>query len=123
MDQHRDDQLFGKIALNKHYIRRDLLTRAIQYQRAHEPSKRLGEILLEKRILSREQVDDVLAYQSRIRQLTSQTGSHGPQHQQPQQGFPPDSGRMPMATGISQGPPMLLNETASSPAADANDSD
>ncbi|MCA8926034.1 MAG: protein kinase [Planctomycetes bacterium] len=93
-----------------------MLTRAIQYQRAHEPSKRLGEILLEKRILSREQVDDVLAYQSRIRQLTSQTGSHGPQHQQPQQGFPPDSGRMPMATGISQGPPMLLNETASSPA-------
>ncbi|MEZ6188089.1 MAG: serine/threonine-protein kinase, partial [Planctomycetota bacterium] len=102
MDPYRDDQLFGKIALNKHYIRRDLLQRAIQYQRTHEPHKRLGEILLEKRILTREQVDDVLAYQNQIRQLTSQTGSQVP-------GFPPDSGRMP-----TQGPPILISETTSS---------
>jgi len=105
MDQYRDDQLFGKIALNKHYIRRDLLTRAIQYQRQHEPHKRLGEILLEKRILTREQVDDVLAYQSQIRQLTSRGAP-------PQQPFPQDSGRMP---SMPQGPPILVSETASSP--------
>jgi tRNA A-37 threonylcarbamoyl transferase component Bud32 len=58
--------LFGKIALNWRLITRDLLNRALHYQRTQDPTKPLGEILLEKGILSREQVNDILAYQQRI---------------------------------------------------------
>jgi tRNA A-37 threonylcarbamoyl transferase component Bud32 len=58
--------LFGKIALNWRLITRDLLNRALHYQRTQDAAKPLGEILLEKGILSREQVNDILAYQQRI---------------------------------------------------------
>jgi tRNA A-37 threonylcarbamoyl transferase component Bud32 len=78
--------LFGKIALNWRLITRDLLNRALHYQQAQEPNKPLGEILLEKGILSREQVNDILAYQQRINTIkssqlsvpTAQTGYANP---------------------------------------------
>jgi tRNA A-37 threonylcarbamoyl transferase component Bud32 len=62
----RADLLFGKIALNRHLLSRDLLQRALQYQRAQAPHLRLGEILLERGILTRDQVNEVLAYQEQI---------------------------------------------------------
>jgi tRNA A-37 threonylcarbamoyl transferase component Bud32 len=67
----RDDMLFGKIALNWRLITRDLLNRALHYQRTQDPNKPLGEILLEKGILSRDQVNDILAYQQRINRIKS----------------------------------------------------
>ena len=70
----RDDILFGKIALNKRLIRRDLLNRALQYQRTQAPDRPLGEILLEKGILTREQVEEILAFQARVKQI-KQTSS------------------------------------------------
>ena len=71
----RDDILFGKIALNKRLIRRDLLNRALQYQRSQAPFKPLGEILLEKGILTRQQVDEILAFQNKVKQIKiSQSG-------------------------------------------------
>jgi tRNA A-37 threonylcarbamoyl transferase component Bud32 len=70
MDPH-DDMLFGKIAMNWRLITRDLLNRALHYQRTQDPNKPLGEILLEKGVLSREQVHDILAYQQRINRIKS----------------------------------------------------
>ncbi len=70
----RSDLLFGKIALNWRLVSRDLLNRALHYQRTQEPNKPLGEILLDKGVLSREQVNEILAYQQRINSIKS-TGS------------------------------------------------
>jgi len=70
----RSDLLFGKIALNWRLITRDLLNKALHYQRTREPQKPLGEILLEKGILSREQVGEILAYQQRINKIKSTQG-------------------------------------------------
>jgi tRNA A-37 threonylcarbamoyl transferase component Bud32 len=76
MDVHQNDLLFGKIALNKRLITRDLLNRALHYQRTQAPDKQLGEILLEKGVLSREQVDEILAFQDRVNKIKlSQTGA------------------------------------------------
>jgi len=64
--QSRADLLFGKIALNWGLLSRDLLQRALHYQRAQASHLRLGEILLERGILNRTQVNEVLAYQERL---------------------------------------------------------
>jgi len=77
MDQ-RDDILFGKIALNKRLIRRDLLNRALQYQRAQAPQQPLGEILLEKGILTKAQVDEILAFQARVKHIKASSGASVP---------------------------------------------
>ena len=69
----RTDQLFGNIALNWRLISRDLLSRALHYQRTQEPNKQLGEILLEKGVLTREQVNEILNYQQRIQRIRTTT--------------------------------------------------
>ncbi len=74
MPDPRSDLLFGKIALNWRLVSRDLLNRALHYQRTQEPGKPLGEILLDKGVLSREQVNEILAYQQRINSIKA-TGS------------------------------------------------
>lgn len=92
----RSDLLFGKIALNWRLIDRDLLNRALHYQRTQEPGKQLGEILLEKGILSREQVNEILNYQQRINKIKSTQGGIPIQHQgqiSQQAGVPPGSWR------------------------------
>lgn len=71
MDIRQNDLLFGKIALNKRLITRDLLNRALHYQRTQAPEKQLGEILLEKGVLTREQVDEILAFQDRVNKIKS----------------------------------------------------
>ena len=47
-DSSKIDLLFGKVALNRRFISKDLLNRALHYQKTQEPWKRLGEILVEK---------------------------------------------------------------------------
>ncbi|GEM_PF-2144440 len=74
-DQARAALLFGKVALNWRLISRDLLNRALHYQQTQAPHLHLGEILLEKRILTREQVEEILAYQERIQTIQSQATS------------------------------------------------
>lgn len=74
MDIRQNDLLFGKIALNKRLITRDLLNRALHYQRTQAPDKQLGEILLEKGVLTREQVDEILAFQDRVNKIKSTQG-------------------------------------------------
>src|SRR5688572_19280158 len=75
MDIRQNDLLFGKIALNKRLITRDLLNRALHYQRTQAPDKQLGEILLEKGVLTREQVDEILAFQDRVNKIKSTQGA------------------------------------------------
>ncbi len=69
MDIHQNDLLFGKIALNKRLITRDLLNRALHYQRTQAPGRPLGEILLEKGVLTREQVEEILAFQDHVNKI------------------------------------------------------
>ncbi|MBX3472118.1 MAG: serine/threonine protein kinase [Planctomycetes bacterium] len=71
MDIRQNDLLFGKIALNKRLITRDLLNRALHYQRTQAPERQLGEILLEKGVLTREQVEEILAFQDRVNKIKS----------------------------------------------------
>ncbi|MCO5168248.1 MAG: serine/threonine protein kinase [Planctomycetes bacterium] len=71
MDIRQNDLLFGKIALNKRLITRDLLNRALHYQRTQAPDRQLGEILLEKGVLTKEQVDEILAFQERVNKIKS----------------------------------------------------
>lgn len=73
----KSDLLFGKIALNWRLITRDLLNRALHYQRTQEPGKPLGEILLEKGILTRDKVNEILAYQQRINSIAGGQPSGG----------------------------------------------
>jgi tRNA A-37 threonylcarbamoyl transferase component Bud32 len=75
MDIRQNDLLFGKIALNKRLITRDLLNRALHYQRTQAPDKQLGEILLEKGVLTKEQVDEILAFQERVNKIKSTQGA------------------------------------------------
>lgn len=75
MDIRQNDLLFGKIALNKRLITRDLLNRALHYQRTQAPDKQLGEILLEKGVLTREQVDEILQFQDRVNKIKSTQGA------------------------------------------------
>src|SRR5687767_5917227 len=75
MDIRQNDLLFGKIALNKRLITRDLLNRALHYQRTQAPDRQLGEILLEKGVLTREQVDEILAFQERVNKIKSTQGA------------------------------------------------
>ena len=63
----QDDVLFGKIALNMHFITKERLEQALQYQRTRAPNVPLGEILLQYRLLSREQIDQVLQFQARVK--------------------------------------------------------
>lgn len=82
MDLSQNDLLFGKIALNKRLITRELLNRALYYQRTQAPDRPLGEILLEKGVLTKEQVDEILQFQERVNRIklsqTSATaGSYG----------------------------------------------
>jgi tRNA A-37 threonylcarbamoyl transferase component Bud32 len=65
----RDALLFGKVALNWRLVSRDLLNRALHFQRTQAPHLQLGELLLEKGILTRAQVDEILVYQDRIRTI------------------------------------------------------
>lgn len=65
------DMLFGKIAMNWRLITRDLLNRALHFQRTQDPRQSLGEILLAKGILSRAQVNEIQAYQQRINRIKS----------------------------------------------------
>lgn len=78
MDIRQNDLLFGKIALNKRLITRDLLNRALHYQRTQAPEKQLGEILLEKGVLTREQVDEILAFQDRVNKIKSTQNAQVP---------------------------------------------
>lgn len=78
MDIRQNDLLFGKIALNKRLITRDLLNRALHYQRTQAPEKQLGEILLEKGVLTREQVDEILAFQERVNKIKSTQNAQAP---------------------------------------------
>ena len=75
----QEDLLFGKIALNKRMVRRDILQRALQYQRTQAPEKPLGEILLEKGILNRAQVDEILAFQQRVQHIKNTSSPNGAQ--------------------------------------------
>ena len=59
----RADLLFGKIALNWKFVTLDLLNRSLHYQRTQAPHLRLGELLLEKGVLTREQVEQILSHQ------------------------------------------------------------
>ncbi len=65
------DLLFGKIALNWRLVTRDLLNRALLYQRTQSPAKPLGAILLEKGILNSAQVSEIRAYQVRIGKIVA----------------------------------------------------
>jgi tRNA A-37 threonylcarbamoyl transferase component Bud32 len=76
MDLSQNDLLFGKIALNKRLITRELLNRALYYQRTQAPDRPLGEILLEKGVLTKEQVDEILQFQERVNRIKlSQTSA------------------------------------------------
>src|SRR5438067_13879697 len=67
MSSPQDDVLFGKIALNMHFITKERLEQALNYQRTRAPNVPLGEILLQYRLLSKEQIDQVLDFQSRVK--------------------------------------------------------
>ena len=62
-----DDLLFGKIALNMHFITKDLLDRALQFQQTQAPGTPLGELLLQKNVLNRDQIEKILEYQRRVK--------------------------------------------------------
>jgi len=66
------DLLFGKIALNRGLLSRDLLQRALEYQRTRAPEHPLGEVLAVKGLLTRQQVDEVLAFQRRVQAIRVQ---------------------------------------------------
>jgi serine/threonine protein kinase len=73
-----DDVLFGKIALNMHLIGRDMLEKALQYQKAQAPMVPLGELLLQKGVLNREQIERVLDFQRRVKQTITRPGEGTP---------------------------------------------
>ncbi|MGE0713647.1 MAG: protein kinase [Planctomycetota bacterium] len=77
MDE-REALLFGKVALNWRLISKELLERALHYQRTQAPHLHLGEVLLQNGILTRAQVDEILAYQERIRSITRTRGAPTP---------------------------------------------
>ena len=54
-----DDTLFSRIALFNHYITQDQLNECVAQQEI-EPTRKLGEIMLENGYLSREQIDSIL---------------------------------------------------------------
>jgi tRNA A-37 threonylcarbamoyl transferase component Bud32 len=58
-----DDVAFGQFAVTKGYLSADMLGRALQYQRSLPVHKPLGEILLEKNVLSRRQVQELFQLQ------------------------------------------------------------
>ncbi|MGE0710796.1 MAG: protein kinase [Planctomycetota bacterium] len=100
----RSDLLFGKIALNWRLISRDLLNRALHYQRTQEPHKPLGEILLEKGVLSREHVNEILAYQQRINAIKStQSAFQAPGLEGSMGGTPPHGTPMPQMPPMASG--------------------
>src|SRR5205085_897778 len=58
------------------YITKQLLDRALQCQRAQAPNTPLGELLLQKNVLSRAQIDDILEFQNRVKaKMTSPQAS------------------------------------------------
>jgi tRNA A-37 threonylcarbamoyl transferase component Bud32 len=81
MDLSQNDLLFGKIALNKRLITRELLNKALYYQRTQAPDRPLGEILLEKGVLTKEQVDEILTFQERVNRIKLSQTSAATSHQ------------------------------------------
>lgn len=81
MDLSQNDLLFGKIALNKRLITRELLNKALYYQRTQSPDKPLGEILLAKGVLTKEQVDEILTFQERVNRIKLSQTSAATSHQ------------------------------------------
>jgi tRNA A-37 threonylcarbamoyl transferase component Bud32 len=81
MSGSQDDLLFGKIALNMHYITKERLEQALNYQKTRAPNVPLGEILLQYRLLSREQIDRIIEFQQRVKNSMSRaqvpTGMNG----------------------------------------------
>ena len=76
-----DDILFGKIALNMHLIERNLLERALAFQKAQAPLVPLGELLYQRGVLTREQISQVLARQQQIKQAMSRPSQQqGPEN-------------------------------------------
>lgn len=55
-----DETLFGRIAVLNNYLRPDQLEECLKIQRAESPSRRIGDILLEKRYLTEEQLRTIL---------------------------------------------------------------
>lgn len=79
-----DDIFFGKIALNKGYISKELLTKALRYQAGLAVHQPLGEILLEKKVLSQAQIQDVLNFQRTVQGQRPTSSRHpAPQRQTP----------------------------------------
>jgi len=77
----QEDILFGNIALKWGWVPKDLLQRALMYQQARAPEKRLGQILIEYGYLSPQQVAEIYKYQERIRNLRAQASQATTQSQ------------------------------------------
>src|SRR5262245_26934845 len=108
MSSAQDDVLFGKIALNMHFITKERLEQALNYQKTRAPNQPLGEILLQYRLLTREQIDQVLQFQSRVKTKLTRPGA-GPNGAPMSdswaafQGMPP--GSSPHIPGVPTPPP------------------
>ncbi len=76
------DLLFGKIALNKGYLSKQILNDALIFQRQQAPNRPLGDILLERGFLSRDQVDLILRIQRQIA-VARRASSSGSDEQAP----------------------------------------
>jgi hypothetical protein len=55
-----DESLFGRIAVLNNYLRADQLEECLRIQRAESPPRRIGDILLEKKYLTEEQLRTIL---------------------------------------------------------------
>jgi eukaryotic-like serine/threonine-protein kinase len=72
-----DDMVFGKIALNRGFVSKELLRRAVQYQRGLPAPRSLSEILLEKKVLSPDQTTEILRLQKELQAAGSGSNTTG----------------------------------------------
>jgi tRNA A-37 threonylcarbamoyl transferase component Bud32 len=62
-----EDVLFGRILLHWGWVPRDVLRQALAWQRSNAPGRRLGDVLVERGLLTREQAEQAAAHQVQVR--------------------------------------------------------
>jgi serine/threonine-protein kinase len=93
-----DDILFGRIALKWGWVPHLVLTRALAWQRANAPRRRLGEILVQGGMLTPEQCQQIINHQVAIRQgRIARPGQGEPP--------PPPASPTPWTPTVPQSPP------------------